>query len=81
MTDAHYEALRLCALRPQTIGSSRRSLLPFRLWPKPKPPPPKVSYRFSHPEDGHVQQVTHQHILSTSQQRYLSSFFARFQFI
>lgn len=64
MTDAHYEALRLSALRPHTMGSSRRCLLPFRLWPKPVPPTPKVSKRFAQPSEENVQSVTHQHILS-----------------
>ena len=64
MSEAHYEAVRLSTQRPHTMGSSRKCLLPFRLWPKSVPPLAKVSHRFAPVNDELVQQVTHQHILS-----------------
>ena len=73
MTDAHYEALRLSSLRPHTMGSSRKCLLPFRLWPKPVPPTPKLSKRFVQTDDENVQKVTHEHILSKSNGREANS--------
>jgi hypothetical protein len=64
MTDAHYEAVRFASMRAQTAGSTRKCLLPFRLWPKPAPPPTKVSHQFIQFDEPSVQRVTHQHILS-----------------
>lgn len=63
MSQAHYEAVRLSSQRPHTMGSSRKCLLPFRLWPKPVTPTPKLSHRFSQPSEDNVQHLTHQHIL------------------
>ena len=48
-----------------------KCLLPFRLWPKPVPPTPKVSQRFSQPNEDDAQKVTHAHILSESKKHCL----------
>jgi hypothetical protein len=68
MSQAHYEAVRLLSQRPHTMGSSRKCLLPFRLWPTPEPPETKISHRFSHPNEEVVQQVTHERILSKQEE-------------
>lgn len=64
MSQAHYEAVRLSSQRPYTMGSSRKSFLPFRMQRTQTSPDIKLSHRFSHPNEELFQQVTHEHILS-----------------
>jgi len=64
MSQAHYEAIRLSSKRPYTMGSSRKSFLPYRMRPVQTTPDVRISHRFSHSNEESVQQVTHEHILS-----------------
>ncbi|CAF2033478.1 unnamed protein product [Rotaria magnacalcarata] len=64
MSQAHHEAMRLSSERPYTMGSSRKSLLPFRMRRPQTSPDVKISHRFSHPNEELVRQLTHEHILT-----------------